>query len=228
MNDKEALVQPPAQAANITSSPSSGKVFDTRVAGRDETGLTVIEPTGKAVFIPESPTSATEGAPPVAPSDLRLATDVPITALYPHWQEGQADAGVALRGISQAIADLDRAIDLSGDNNPQFLNLLVLAEAQLFKALPKTRFNKALELVVRFSAWALRNAELSDPQTLSLEAMCAVLRELEEQPFLDIRRATNLLTQLEKRGWSGVSPISKLLEEGLSAFDGAEQQEDGA
>lgn len=124
--------------------------------------------------------------------------------------------------ISKAADDLQKAIESPCNGELEILNYLVLAETQLFQALNKPSFNKALETVVSFSAWGLRNIDLSANTPPSLQGMCSVLREIQEHPFLTMDRATKLTLDLEDQGWSDESEISHAFEAGLSAFDKAQ------
>jgi hypothetical protein len=53
--------------------------------------------------------------------------------------------------------------------------------------------------------------------------MISVLRELQESPFIQINRATELVTGLEMQGWNGESKVGKLFAQGLATSRRQEQ-----
>lgn len=206
---------------------AKSQYVETSVYGRDETGVTVIRDDGKGTFFPDigttPPKARPSGATGQSSGSVANELSMPLDALYPQWQEGKADAGIAIRLVSSALGDLQKAVESGCSSDSELLNVFVLAETQLFHALEKSRFNKAFEIVVSFCAWALRNAELSTQEPPSLQGMCAVLRELQDRPFLNVERATSLILDIERQGWSGESPISRAFQDGLSAFDDMQQ-----
>lgn len=201
---------------------------ETKVHGRDETGLTVIDDSGEGTFFPDDDLET--NVPKVHFGKVRVRSSsshtaemsTPLDALYPQWQEGRADAGIAIRLVSQALKDLQKAIESACSSSAEVLNYFVLAETQLFQALEKSRFNKAFEIVVSFCAWSIRGAELSTRESPPVQGMCAALRELQDRPFLNVERATTLVLDLERQGWSGESPVSRAFQSGLSTDDAPE------
>lgn len=218
-----------SSSTSVAESKAAGTYYETIVHGRKETGLTVIDRTGHGTFFPDDETALPERGYGNA-SQRKIRADhqeeqsLSLEALYPQWVEGQAETGVAVRIVSNALNDLERLLEPC-TTETESLNYLVLAETQLFQALPKARFNRAFEIVVSFCAWSVRNIEFGLPQALPLQALCSALRELSEKPFLSIDRSAILLTNLEKQGWSGESPVSRSFEEGLAAIFDQEQTE---
>lgn len=204
------------------------RYFDTRVYGRNETGITVLDEGGRGTFFPDEETTLPEpgfgnSSKQKTGADYQEKSPA-LEALYPQWTEGQGEIGIAVRLVSNALSDLERLLEPC-TNETESLNYFVLAETQLFQALSKARFNKAFEIVVSFCAWGVRNMELGLPEAIPLQRLCSALRELSEQPFLSINRAASLIAILEKQGWRGESPVSRSFEEGLSAIFDQEQIE---
>ncbi|HUX90720.1 MAG TPA: hypothetical protein VMV48_08530 [Gallionellaceae bacterium] len=200
---------------------------DTRVLGSNETGITCIDEEGRGLFIPD----VTEiPIPPKSKDVIDLPgsksvgnkSSVSISELYPHWQENKVDTSIVIRLISKASDDLQIAVESSCSSELEIINYLVLAETQLFQALNRARFNKALETVISFCAWGLRNVDLSAKNSPSLQGMNSVLRELQDHPFITMDRATKLIMDLEEQGWSDESEISHAFDVGLSGFDQAQ------
>jgi hypothetical protein len=194
--------------------------IETIDAADETTGLTIVDQSGRGVFIRDEgtkvpPRIGTAASPPHH-AEQRITS---IKALYPHWEDTQADAGIATRLVSLALRDLEAAADLSSDSGPEFFNHLVLAEGSLFQAVDKSRFNKAFEIVVHFCAWGLRNGALENPRTLSIQGMCSALREVQDSPFLLIDRAATIVTGLEKQGWNGESTVSRLFKQALAVAE---------
>ena len=227
---KQDVAKPTVSVSEETQSPVAQvqpQYIETSVYGRDETGLTVIADNGKGTFFPDSGTIVPKtpiGKVRVrSPSSVTNEMPIPLDALYPQWQEGRADAGIAIRLVSQALRDLQKAVESACGSSAEMLNYFVLAETQLFQATEKSRFNKAFEIVVSFCAWGIRGAELSTQEPPSIQGMCAALREIQDRPFLNIERATTIILDLERQGWSGESPISRAFQDGLSAFDNTQE-----
>jgi hypothetical protein len=210
-----------------TTRPPIGELapvyIETTVAGDRATGITVVDEKGKGTFFPDETGVKLSDKASSARTNEPLRATAPVHALYPHWEEGKSTAGLAIGSVSLAMKDLEAAAEISEDSNPQFLTLFQLAETDLFRALTQARFNKSFELVVYFCAWALRNAAFSDSRTLSLQGMISVLRELQESPFIQINRATELVTGLEMQGWNGESKVGKLFAQGLATSRRQEQ-----
>lgn len=194
----------------------------TKVLGSDETGITVVDEEGQGLFIPDTmgtqlPNYSGE-AQGILISSINNVTDVSIRDLYPHWEESKTDTGVAIRLLSKATDDLQQAIESHCNSGIEILNYLVFAETQLFQALGKSGFSKPLETVVSFCAWGLRNIDLSSSAPPSLSGLTSALKEIQENPFIDMNRATRLIMDLEDQGWSDESPISHAFEAGMEAY----------
>ena len=224
------LNDPTADLSDETQLPEAQSnrliYVETTVHGRDETGLTIVGRSGKGEFFPDQ-----TAVPPLYRSKQVQQGDPNFTSrnittnsLYPHWESGTADAGIAIHLVSQALEDLNSAAESPQRNETDIMNYIVLAETQLFQALEKARFNKAFEIVVRFCAWAVRNAQFGMSESPPIQGVCAALRELQEQPFLSIDRATTLISELQKQGWADTSTITNAFQQGLSAFYEAEQE----
>lgn len=196
-----------------------GTFVRTRVAGTGEAGTTLIENARSAVFFPTDTTRVAVRGDSLAEDRISDNNAVGVSDLYPHWEEGRTDAGIAVRFVSLAVKDLQQAIEMSDDMSPEFLNHMVLAETSLFQTLSKAHFNKAFASVIDFCAWGIRNAAFESPNKPSLEGLCSALRELQEQPFVDMNRATDIVLELENQGWSGESPISQAFREGMPLAD---------
>lgn len=218
-----------SNSTSIAETKATATYYVTTVHGRKETGLTVVDRTGQGTFFPDDETALPERGY-VNASQSKIRDDhqekesLSLEALYPQWEDGQAEIGIAVRKVSNAFNDLEKLLEPC-TTDTESLNYIILAETQLFQALPKARFNRAFEIVVSFCAWSVRNIEFSLPHGLPLQALCSALRELSENPFLSIDRSAILITNLEKLGWSGESPVSRSFEEGLAAIFDEEQAE---
>jgi hypothetical protein len=191
------------------------RYIETTVHGTTQTGLTVLGADGKAVFFGDEVTRLPE---PSSSSTAPRASeaDVPTSKLYPHWHVEPADIGLAVRAVGQAVQELQKAIE-AGEDSPGFLNAAVIAQKHLFEALPHSTFNRAFELLVQAMAWGLKNYDIGkDGKAPSVTTLCAVLREIREQPFLELQRAAKLLKGLESQGWVARSPIETAFEKGFT------------
>lgn len=209
--------------STVGSMARTGSYIETEVYGRKETGITVVDDAGYGTFFPDQ-----TALPDVEKYQRRASfenqdSSPTLDALYPQWAEERGEAAVAVRLVSKALNDLERLLE-SCTSDIEALNYAVLAETQLFQALPKARFNRAFEIVVSFGAWGIRNSEFGLlEEELKIRTLCNVLRELSEKPFLSIGRASELIAALEQCGWSGESPVSQAFDEGLeAAFGNAE------
>lgn len=194
----------------------AGSWIKTRKANSDETGYTVVDDKGEGLFITQPSGGNVDGPSAVPAARNQSEARVSVSDLYPHWQDSESEAGMTLLMLKRAVDDLQAAIETGAKSRIELLNAMALVEGTLFRALEYSKFSEPLESVVSFCAWALRNSGLSDPHSSSLQGMSAVLRELQEQPFLNINRATELIVRLESQGWSGESPISFAFQEGLA------------
>ena len=188
----------------------------------DETGLTIIGDDGLGVYFPDNPTNTNilplKGGSLLKGVAARSAPTVSIEKLYPHWGGEDQGPGQAVRSVRIASTELHQTMESICCSELELTSALVLADSQLFKALKFAGFNKALELVLYFCAWALRNGENEIDRLPQLQGICSVLNELEGNPFLSIDRATQIILDLEEQGWSGESPISRAFENSLN-FD---------
>jgi hypothetical protein len=211
-----------------TSDKSTARAFetlkarfiDTRVSGSDETGVTVVDPSGKGTFFPDSGTPTLEFDETNFSANNEFLNEAeslaPLEALYPHWSENETDIGLAVHLLSKALADLQALAETSCASPAEVLNYLVLAEANLFAAADRSKSNKPLEIGVRFCAWAVRNQEATSGELPSIQGICSAIREFQEHPFLAISRVIDITGDLEKLGWSGDSDVSAAFDLGLS------------
>jgi hypothetical protein len=207
--------------SNVDATPSS----ETRTEARSA-------PVGNTVRTRETQTSANIGTALIesketavlfSPQQKRAERDVSLQALYPHWDEVQAEAALTVRQVTIALSDIERAVEaVAVSETAAALNCLALSESSLFNALSTAAFNRALYSIVSFAAWALRNITEAQLGITPLQGMAASLREIKDKPFIDFNRSAEIAAELESLGWDGESPITNAFMGGLVAEAGME------
>lgn len=213
-----------ATLRTTTTSRLQPLYIPTTVSGRDETGVTILGEDGTGTFFPDSGTlsnvvplktgrslseSQTNAA---ALSSYRIS----VESLYPQWEESSEGPGEAIRLLRDATNELQSACDSLCSSELEILNSLVIADGLLFQAIKYSSFNKSFEIALNFCAWAIRNAQGADRERPPLQGMCAALHELQDKPFIDANRVTDLVINLEDQGWDGSSPVSVAFEMALA------------
>lgn len=220
MTDTNVSDLPATTAAKPEASTTV--MYETKVHGRDETGLTILGKNGRADFYPDEPQRprVEEFAPPhsnLAPS----GETSDIFSLYPHWGDASVIAGKSIRSVRSA---LDVLLEHSGSqcaSDMESVNALLLVEAHLFEAAEAAFDNRPLELLLHFCAWAVVNAQQTPTERSAWNGLAANLKECCEHPFMATERAYAMIQRLSQMGWNGESEASMAFAAALELSDDA-------
>lgn len=127
------------------------------------------------------------------------------SVLYPHlFAEGSGSSAVALKLLSQAMADADSAAEAysSGDLLAVSARLGQIAAAAS-AAHAKTEFNEALGMVVSHIRRAVLKADATSVNLDQLHTLSRTLRMLFETPTIPLDNAGQLIDELDAVGWDG-------------------------
>jgi hypothetical protein len=211
-----------ASSAATTQLPKKikpGEYIETEVHGSRETGVTIVNESGRGTFFPDDETKissqTTKSKVFISFPYNKNEKAITLDALYPQWKETETETVKAISLVKKSFTELQNVVENPCISPAEVLNVLLIAETLLFQALENSKFNKAFELVVSFCAWALKNIELKE-NSPSFQGMCVALREIQEKPFIKLDRATRIIIELEKHGWSDESELSIAFNSGLN------------